>query len=91
VLKRKNIRVSGIVQGVGFRWFVVQHARTFGLVGWTRNNPDGSVEIEAEGTDDALESFVQEVHRGPRFSRVDSVVNVEMEPLEKEKQFRVVF
>jgi len=88
---RKKIKVSGVVQGVGFRYFVVQHARELGLVGWTRNNPDGSVEIEAEGSGDALELLGEEIRRGPRLSRVESVEIMEIEPRMDENNFRVVF
>ena len=91
VQMRKNIRVSGTVQGVGFRWFVLKHARKLGLVGWVRNNPDGSVEIEAQGTSETVESLIGDVRRGPRFSRVESVNSTDIVPLGKEKHFRVVF
>ena len=45
--------VSGVVQGVGFRWFVARHARALGLGGYARNLPDGRVEVVAAGGDDA--------------------------------------
>ncbi|MBI5868878.1 MAG: acylphosphatase [candidate division Zixibacteria bacterium] len=64
-MKRVRIRVTGVVQGVGFRYYVVRRAREFGLSGWTRNNPDGSVEIEAVGNERTLKGFVEEVRIGP--------------------------
>ncbi|CUT02300.1 Acylphosphatase, partial [Candidatus Kryptonium thompsonii] len=44
-----HIIVKGLVQGVGFRWFVQKHANHLGLKGWTRNLSNGDVEIEVEG------------------------------------------
>jgi len=57
--------VLGRVQGVGFRWFVRQQARRWGVRGWVRNRPDGSVEIAASGSPEALDGLLAAVHRGP--------------------------
>jgi len=57
--------VLGRVQGVGFRWFVRQQARRWGVRGWVRNRPDGSVEIAAAGSPEALDGLLAAVHRGP--------------------------
>ena len=48
---RKHILVYGRVQGVGFRYRASHAARSFGLTGWVRNNPDGTVEMELQGED----------------------------------------
>lgn len=72
-MKRLHATVTGRVQGVGFRYFVQKAANELGLTGWTRNLPDGSVEVEAEGTAEALESFRQKLWAGPALSRVDDV------------------
>lgn len=56
---------SGDVQGVGFRAFVRQQARTLRLSGWVRNLPDGDVALEAEGPREALEELARRLHRGP--------------------------
>ena len=58
-------QVIGRVQGVGFRWFVRQQARRWGVRGWVRNRPDGSVEISAAGPSEALEGLMAGVRRGP--------------------------
>lgn len=71
--ERMVVVVSGRVQGVGFRWFVRREARALDLEGWVRNEPDGSVRIEAEGPRPALESLAGQVEKGPSGSRVDAV------------------
>jgi acylphosphatase len=66
--------VLGRVQGVGFRYFVLDVARREGLTGWVRNREDGAVEIEAQGDAEALQRFEVSVRQGPRSARVDDVV-----------------
>ena len=66
-----HVVLSGRVQGVGFRYFALRSAQRLNLHGWVRNLPDGSVEIEAEGTREALERFAEEMQRGPTAARVD--------------------
>jgi acylphosphatase len=65
--------VRGFVQGVGFRYFVLENARRLGLVGAVRNLRDGSVEVEAEGSREALERFLAELQRGPRSAQPAAV------------------
>lgn len=68
-----QLRVRGRVQGVGFRWFVVQWARQLGVRGHTRNLPDGSVEVVAVGDAAGVDALIQRLHAGPPASRVESV------------------
>lgn len=72
-VKRLSARVTGRVQGVGFRHFARTRAGQLALEGWVRNEPDGSVRLEAEGPADALESLLDAVREGPRTARVDEV------------------
>jgi acylphosphatase len=65
--------VSGIVQGVCYRAFVVREAAKLGLRGAVRNLPDGRVETEAEGERQRLEQFVTRLHEGPPDARVTDV------------------
>lgn len=65
--------VSGRVQGVGFRFFVQRAAAEAGVAGWVRNLPDGRVEILAQGDDDTLSRFEQEIRRGTFLARVDEI------------------
>jgi acylphosphatase len=61
----KNIRITGRVQGVGFRYTARSVARTLGIKGYVRNLPDGNVYIEAEGTLQQMEEFIEWCHDGP--------------------------
>ena len=65
--------VSGLVQGVGYRYFVLQRAQERSLVGYVRNRPDGRVEVVVEGADEALDALRGDLLVGPRFSKVSSV------------------
>jgi acylphosphatase len=66
-------RVTGRVQGVNYRASARREAQLLGLAGWVRNEPDGSVLIDAEGDPAALEAFLDWCRRGPPLSRVDRV------------------
>ncbi len=65
--------VRGMVQGVGFRWFVVRQAAQLGLVGWTSNEGDGSVRVVAEGPTTALEKLERLLNEGPPGAQVTRV------------------
>lgn len=65
--------VTGEVQGVGFRYFVLRHALLMGLRGHVRNRADGGVEVVAEGRRDALEDLLRQLWRGPSGARVDDI------------------
>ncbi|GAB2519315.1 MULTISPECIES: acylphosphatase [unclassified Simplicispira] len=69
----RRLRITGHVQGVGYRWHTVQEARRLGLVGWVRNRHDGSVEALAHGAPSAVQSLIDWADRGPTLARVDAV------------------
>jgi acylphosphatase len=69
----KRLRITGRVQGVGFRWFAREEARTLGLAGWVQNEPAGAVLLEVCGEADAVAAFVNALHLGPPGARVDAV------------------
>jgi acylphosphatase len=71
--ERLSVRITGRVQGVGFRNFTQMRARQLGVTGWVRNESDGSVRLEAEGPRGALEELLEAVHDGPRMAVVDTV------------------
>jgi acylphosphatase len=68
-----HLEIRGRVQGVGFRWFVVDKARELRLKGWVRNKPNGNVEIAAAGEPDALSQLESAVAQGPPGARVEQV------------------
>lgn len=76
---RVHTVVHGFVQGVGYRYFVLDLARSDGLRGWVRNRADGAVECLAEGPRPALERLVAALRVGPRHAEV-SDVEVDWQP-----------
>jgi len=68
--------VEGLVQGVGFRWFVARHANMLGLRGYVENAYNGTVEVEAEGDRSLIEELIKQVRVGPRSAQV---TNLELE------------
>jgi acylphosphatase len=67
---RAHVLVRGIVQGVGYRYFVLDRAVSLGLTGFVRNLFSGEVEVEAEGDRSLIEEFIKEVKVGPRAAHV---------------------
>ena len=65
--------IEGRVQGVGFRYFVLEQAQNLALTGWVRNRERGEVEVYAEGSQDALEPFLRQLERGPGMAYVSHV------------------
>ena len=70
--------VRGRVQGVGFRWFVMGVAQHLGLQGYVRNLPDGTVEVVARGTPEAVDELERALARGPASARIDGVEKLEV-------------
>lgn len=68
-----HVLIRGRVQGVGFRWFVREHAQRLGLTGWVTNRDDGSVEVVAEGRRDAIDEFLLLLRRGSPGSQVSAI------------------
>ena len=65
--------VSGRVQGVGYRGFMWREATELGLVGWVRNNPDGTVELLVEASEGAHSRLERRLREGPRWAEVTRV------------------
>jgi acylphosphatase len=72
--ERRSYRITGLVQGVGFRWWARDAASGLGLRGRVRNAPDGTVRLDAEGPPEALDRLERLLRRGPAAARVDDVL-----------------
>ncbi len=90
-MKRARLRIFGLVQGVGFRFFVMRHAKNLGLKGYVRNLMDGTVEVVAEGDEWALNELIELCERGPIGAEVEKV-DVEFEEYRGEfKDFHIAY
>lgn len=81
--------VHGMVQGVGFRYFVVEHARRLGLRGYARNESDGGVEVVAQGQRSDLERLLSLLRQGPSAADVRDVQTLWREPTEQFSSFHL--
>ena len=79
---RKTITVSGRVQGVGFRFFTQQTALNLRITGWVKNQNDGSVTMEVQGTPQQLDALITRLKKGNGYSKV---VQMKIEDIEVEK------
>lgn len=70
---RLKVKITGLVQGVNFRWFIQRRASELGLVGFVQNRPNGSVEFVAEGTREALDRLLDLARMGPSSAVVENV------------------
>jgi acylphosphatase len=75
--KTVRLRISGGVQGVGYRIWATRIAAALGLRGWVRNRSDGSVEVLATGAPDAVAAMVEACRRGPSGARVAAVTVID--------------
>ena len=89
IAEARRFLVRGRVQGVGFRWFVEYEANMLRIAGWVRNNPDGTVEVLAQGTREQLAGLHMRLREGPRAARVDHVEVSEAEPVKGLSSFRI--
>ncbi|WP_315919094.1 acylphosphatase [Mesorhizobium sp. SP-1A] len=84
------VRVTGRVQGVGFRYWALEEAEALGLRGWVRNEPDGSVKALLTGPDDAVENMLERLRQGPRGAAVADVATEPAGPVVAPADFRIV-
>ena len=89
-MQHYNIRISGRVQGVGFRYTARNMAKTLGIRGFVKNEYDGAVYIEAEGEEENIRQFIRWCRKGPVSGRVTEI-NVEPGEYQDFKSFSVRF
>lgn len=77
-----HVRVTGRVQGVGYRLSTVRRAHMIGVRGWVRNNDDGTVEATVQGTPDQVDAMLEWLRQGPPGARVTDLVS-EVQYLDK--------
>ncbi len=68
-----TVRVHGRVQGVGFRFSTQAKAEQYGVAGWVRNEPDGTVSVKCEGPNEAVQRFLSYLKQGPPSAEVTSI------------------
>jgi len=85
----RAVKVTGRVQGVGFRAWTVAWAEALGLAGWVRNESDGSVSALIAGPQATVDEMIEALGRGPRFARVDRVEQAAAYPPDDEG-FRLI-
>lgn len=86
-IRRKHIVFYGSVQGVGFRYRARQAADMVGCTGWVRNEWDGSVSMEIQGMESAIDQVILAIERG-HYVHIENMDVKELEPLEEEQGFR---
>lgn len=89
--ERVEIIVRGRVQGVGYRDLVQREAKARKLIGWVRNEPDGTVRAHAEGPREALEAWLEALHIGTGLSKVDRIEETWMPPQQMLGGFDVIW
>ncbi|GAA1438894.1 acylphosphatase [Leifsonia poae] len=77
---RRHAIVTGMVQGVGFRWSAREEAHRLGVTGFARNRADGSVEVEIEGEQEPVDRMLAWLRQGPPGSEVTGVTVAELPP-----------
>lgn len=90
-MKHLTLKIFGDVQRVGFRYYAKLKAAELGLSGFIRNEPDGTVYIEAEGREEKLKGFLNWCRQGPRWARVDRAEFEYSDKLKNFKEFKIEY
>ena len=86
---RKAARAQGRVQGVGFRFFVQTEAKKCHVTGWVKNENDGSVTMEIQGTPEQIENLVTRIKKGNGFAKVSQFDSEDIAVVNGESQFAI--
>ncbi|MDD3804256.1 MAG: acylphosphatase [bacterium] len=73
ILKSVELTVKGLVQGVGFRYYVRDEAKQLGISGWVKNLSNGDVLILAQGEESGIDEFIEKIKSGNSFARIEEV------------------
>ena len=90
MVKSVRLKIIGRVHHVGFRYFATNEAGKYDVKGWVRNEPDGSVLVEAEAEGHDLDSFIISLRKGPGWARVDRVT-IQNIPFSGYQNFRLKY
>ena len=85
----RRFLISGLVQGVGYRYFAQRSAAKHQIKGYVRNLPDGTVEALVQGSERSVNGFRDDLAAGPRYSRIDHIEELVVEPDATYATFRV--
>lgn len=88
---RYSMIVDGRVQGVGFRYFTQIAASTLNLTGWCENLMNGKVQIEVQGTEQDVHSFIAKIKQGNTFCHVDNLELVNIAVINGEKKYYIKY
>lgn len=72
-MKQVRILISGVVQGVGFRYFVLDNAQELGITGWVRNTINGKVEAVLQGEEKDVICLIERIRKGPALAKVKDI------------------
>lgn len=70
---KAEVTVQGVVQGVGYRFFVLNQARLYDVKGYVKNMPDGTVQVVAEGDKGIVKDFIERLRIGPLSAHVTGI------------------
>ncbi|HUT85673.1 MAG TPA: acylphosphatase [Elusimicrobiales bacterium] len=88
---RVHSKIIGRVQGIGYRWFVIDMAKEFNITGWVKNHPDGSVELEAQGDKEDLKKFEQVLKTEHSMASVTEIKSNPLPSEKNEKDFNILY
>lgn len=88
-MKSVKIIVSGLVQGVGYRYFCFKKANEYNIKGYAKNLYNGDVEVLAQGEEGLVKDFIKELNTGPAYASVKSLNIVETEDENEYREFSI--
>ncbi len=90
-MPRYNIIVSGRVQGVGFRYFVLALAKKLDLKGWVKNLDNGNVQMELQTKEDNLDLIIDKLKKGNGFSKISDLKIKVVEEVDNNNNFKILY